>query len=354
MVVLYAEVGSFIVGFLNVIAKQTGKPIHIIEWDEKNNPTKYISTKYIASNSELLEFYPRSKFDKFLILNWLKERSPSIVLVSGWMDKDYLWACRKYKSLSSEVKIVALIDNQWLGTLRQYVGSLYFRFSYKKIFDYMWVSGKSQYSFAQNFGYSQDKILCNLLSADTAIFNEKSKFSKRFVFVGRFEKRKGIDLLIDSYNKLSKETQNEWPLILIGDSELNNKMANVDNSNISIIPFLQPNELKNELLKGGVGFLPSYKDQWGLVVHEFALLGYPLILSSGVGSASEFLIPGYNGFMFTKGSSDSLHKALVEITKLSLKDLEKFSERSVMLGERINSEISAASILSVHFLEILR
>ena len=111
-------------------------------------------------------------------------------------------------------------------------------------------------------------------------------------------------------------------------------------------PFLQPAALQSELQKGGVGCLTSHKDQWGVVIHEFALMGFPLLLSSGCGAATEFLIPGHNGFMFKSGDKNSLYQALINFTELSLDELQRFSEASTKLGERINPEISASSLLS--------
>jgi glycosyltransferase involved in cell wall biosynthesis len=113
------------------------------------------------------------------------------------------------------------------------------------------------------------------------------------------------------------------------------------------MPYLQKKELKVELQKGGVCVIPSNKDQWGLPVHEMALSGYPLIVSSAVGSASEFLISGLNGFKFKKGNVQSLYTALTKITSLSDEELNNFGIQSEMLGARINSNFSAASFLSV-------
>lgn len=93
-----------------------------------------------------------------------------------------------------------------------------------------------------------------------------------------------------------------------------------------------------------------YKDQWGVVIHEFALMGFSLLLGSGCGAATEFLIPGYNGFLFEKGDRNSLHQALKNFTELLTGELQKYSERRVRLGQKINTEVAAASLLSVIYL----
>ena len=100
-------------------------------------------------------------------------------------------------------------------------------------------------------------------------------------------------------------------------------------------------------MKGGVACLPSYQDQWGVVVHEYALMGMPMLLSSGCGAASEFLIPGYNGLMFNKGDINSLKYALQHFTEFCDAEIQQFGKNSAKLGMRINTEISARSLLSV-------
>ena len=50
--------------------------------------------------------------------------------------------------------------------------------------------------------------------------------------------------------------------------------------------------------------LPSLIEPWGVVVHEFASMGLLLLLFKNVGSGTEFLINGYNGFSFDPESSE--------------------------------------------------
>ena len=47
--------------------------------------------------------------------------------------------------------------------------------------------------------------------------------------------------------------------------------------------FIQPENLE-KVKNAGCFVLPSLKDNWGVVVHEFAAAGLPLIISDGVGA----------------------------------------------------------------------
>jgi len=346
IIYLWAEVTGYVMGALQELSQLTTQNIHVVYWDQKH----INSTKYSAESTEKIIFYPRSQVNEEDIYQLLVSRRPSIIVVSGWMDQGYIRACKRYKNFSPSVKVVAGIDDQWTGSLRQRVGSIYYQFFYRKLFDFLWVSGQPQFSYAQRFGYGINNILANGYSADNIIFNSKANLEKRFVFVGRFVKFKAIDLLVDAYCRLPLETQAQWPLVLIGDGDQRDLIYSKSNKNIQILPFLSPDDLKRELAKGGVACLPSFKDQWGVVIHEYSLMGMPILASNGCGAATEFLISGFNGFMFKKGSTDSLHEQLLRFTKLTSTELESFSDNSMKLSKKITREFSAHSLLSVLYI----
>lgn len=343
IVFLWAEVPGFLVSMLEELVLNFNVQIHLVHWDTKHAN----STRYKIEASASIKCLARSEVSNNSIYQLLKVTKPKVIVVSGWMDKGYVAACKKYKKEEPTVRIVAGIDDQWLGTIRQKFGRIYYYFNYRKIFDYMWVAGKPQFSYAQHFGYSTERIISNLLSADTKLFQRSELFTRRFVFIGRFDPVKRLDLLIKAYCELPQDVQQKWPLCLIGDGEEKQKLLNGINPNVEVLPFLQPKELRDEMLKGGVGCLMSFKDQWGVSIHEYALMGYPLLLSSGCGAATEFLISGYNGYLFEKSCYISLSKALSRFTQLSDEQLILFSKRSTVLGQRITSELSAASLMSI-------
>jgi glycosyltransferase involved in cell wall biosynthesis len=342
IVYLWAEITGYVHAVLSYLAQQVDA-VDVVHWDRKG----INSSRYESWDGPRLRFYGRTVADDDRILAILEERKPAIIVVSGWMDAGYIAVCRKYKRTNEKVKIVCGIDDQWTGSLRQYIGILYYRLFYRKLFDYMWVSGAPQFSFAQRFGYGINTIVMNLYSADTSLFNERASICRRFLYVGRFIKIKAPDLLLSAYLKLPAETQKQWPIVFIGDGELKDALANNGNSNVLVLPFMQPHDLQKELLNGGVACMPSHKDQWGVAIHEYALMGLPLLLSSGVGAATEFLIGGYNGYMFHKSDMESLFSNLLCISKLTNSELEEFSKNSTKLGSRITVETSAYSLLSI-------
>jgi len=344
IVFFYTVVVHYVIAVIKALNKiDKSVKVILIYYDKKD----HCKSQYSLPEIDGVELVPRSSLNKHGLLDLLKDTNPQILYISGWVDKDYLWAAKKFKQRKTGMQVVAGIDDQWFGTIRQHLGVFYYKAFYSKIFDFFWVAGKPQYHYAQRFGLKHERIISNLLSADTEIFTGKCQVSKRFVFLGRFVAVKGINILIEAYNSLPVETKKNWPLVLIGAGPLKENLKSQWSSFINFMPFMQPAELREELSKGGVYCLPSLFDQWGVAVHELARNGYPLLISSSCGAATEFLISGYNGYLFKSGNVDSLKEKLLMISKLSDDKLETFSQRSVQLGNRINPEISAQSLLSV-------
>lgn len=344
IVYLYTSINGFVFSTLKAL-HQTGivKDLHLIY--RKKGATD--GNLFEAGDASWLTMIPRDAISDDGILDLLRQVQPDIVYVSGWMDKGYLRAISRYRASGGRTQVVCGIDDQWKGSLRQYIGRIYFRMFYRRLFDFMWVSGKPQYHYAQRFGYGHDRIISNLLSADSSVFSKMAEFSRRFVYVGRFAPVKGVDLLIDAYKTLPEAVQAAWPLVLIGDGSLRQEIEKHATPRVVVKSFLQPNELRVELMHGGVGCVPSYADQWGVVIHEMALLGYPMVVSSCCGAATEFLISGYNGYLFRSHDVNALRNVMMKIASLTDGELELFARRSRELGQRITPEHAAQSLLSV-------
>lgn len=343
IVYFYTYVAHYVIAILKAIKKiDPTIEITLVYYDKKDAR----KGPYKIPNLEGINIIPRSSLDKKSLFTLLVTKNPRIIYISGWVDKSYIRAAKKFKQQNKDVSIVTGIDDQWFGTFRQHLGVLFYKIFYSTIFDFFWVAGKPQYHYAQRFGLKSERIITNLLSADTEIFNSKCAVKKRFVFIGRFVEEKGLDILISAYNQLPQSVKTNWPLVLIGSGPLKADIESKHFQNISLLPFLQTEELKSELSMGGVFCMPSKREAWGVAIHELALFGYPLLLSSSCGAATEFLISGYNGYLFQSQNIESLKDKLIKFTQLTDEELELFSQRSLLLGRRITPEISARTLLS--------
>jgi len=111
--------------------------------------------------------------------------------------------------------------------------------------------------------------------------------------------------------------------------------------------FMQPGQLLQEVSNAGCLLLPSIGEPWGVVIHEFAAAGLPLIASDVVGAASTFLISGLNGYSFKANDPIALANRMYQIIRKSDQELHAMAVGSHELSQRITPQTSASNLLSV-------
>jgi glycosyltransferase involved in cell wall biosynthesis len=234
------------------------------------------------------------------------------------------WSYRGFNSLAKEVKtsgghVISLIDNSWKNNPRQWIGAIIYRLFYQKRFDAVWVPGNSGHQLCKFLGTPENKIYQGLYGASADIFQSGIQLSlrpKQFLFVGQLIPRKGIDLLVDAFNKFYQEFS-DWSLMVIGQGPLESTLKH---PGIVTQGFQQPPQIAKIMQRSRYLILPSYEEHWGLVVHEAALSGCGLLLSDQVGSAWD-LATQENGSMFKSGSSHELYMAMKRFASLTTEEL---------------------------------
>lgn len=342
---LYSEVMGYTLATIHELVK-SGVEVHVVHWDHKK------LTQYQHPAIDGVYFYRRSTMTVEQIGILARKLSPNITVVSGWMDKGYLSIARVLRK--NNLPVVVGLDGQWLQAPRQFVARIAGHLGLlSHYFSHAWVAGPYQYEYARKLGFVKSQIVYDLYSADITLFNrvyrssitrKEKAYPHRFLFVGRLESIKGLDVLIAAWESLSM-VRGEWELHLVGDGSLQSVLSKVPD--VVLKPFMQPDALIQEVKTAGCFILPSRGEPWGVVVHEFAAAGLPLLVSNAVGSAPTFLINGYNGFSFLKNDSVSLAKRMLEIIESSDASLRLMAQRSHELGQRITPELSAANLISL-------
>ena len=135
---------------------------------------------------------------------------------------------------------------------------------------------------------------------------------------------KGLKDLAEAWRSLGTERK-DWEIVFIGDGPLKPILLKLEQA--KTLSFMQPKELASEIEQAGCLILPSRTEPWGVVVHEFASAGLPLILSDKVGAGASFLIQGYNGYTFKAGNLKSLKNSMRKIIFSSDEELLMMSEK---------------------------
>lgn len=159
--------------------------------------------------------------------------------------------------------------------------------------------------------------------------------------MGRFVPVKGLQELLPAYEQLRKEGC-DWELELVGTGEMKAELTGMPG--IRLRDFVQPEELPNLAREAGAFVLPSRFEPWGVVLHEFAAAGLPMVASDACGAATAFLQDGKNGFLHTAQDTASLTDALRKIWKSTDPQLLEMGRQSVELSRAISPHTWAATL----------
>ena len=75
--------------------------------------------------------------------------------------------------------------------------------------------------------------------------------------------------------------------------------------------------------------MPSKKEPWGVVLHEMAIAGLPLLASRAVGAATKFIVPTKNGELL---KPETIAEEIKGSLKKSAEQLAHYSAKSHQLG----------------------
>ena len=325
IVFLYSELSDYTIKCLNFFAENNEeKKIHVIHWPvNKEAPFKFEFSSKVST-------YIKNDID---LTNLISKLNPDLLLISGWFDKDYFSLLKKhYKTLNT----VLLFDNYWEGTLKQIIGSFFFRKRYVKYFNSCWVPGNIHLKYGLKLGFKLDSIHKGFYATDLDFFskfylNEPSKIiPKRFLYVGRYLELKGVQELWNAF-ELFSEKYPEWELHCIGTGDLFEKK--IIHPKVFHNGFLQQYELDCFVKFKGVFIMPSHYDHWGVAVQEFSAAGFPIILSDKVGASCSFLRNGENGFIFKAKNSNDLLDKMIKIAETPQNKLVEFGKLSHELSK---------------------
>lgn len=273
--------------------------------------------------------------------------NPDVVFVSGWMFRKYHHLAKRLRA--GGAVLVIGNDTPWYGTLRQWAGAASSPFWLAPAYDYMWVPGASQYTFARRLGFPPSRIATGLLSADVVAFRQAEKPLqkpvKTLLSVGSFVSRKGMLRLYETFHQLVAAGLSGWELHLVGSGPQATVLKELPH--IRITPFVQPDKMPEIFAGADVFALASLREPWGVVVHEATSVGLPLLLSKHVGAAADFLETGKNGLAFDPLSSADLLQTMRQITAFPESQLRKMGAHSAELSHRYSPESWAEKLVQM-------
>ena len=342
IVFLYTELAEYFLACLEVVNPSEFE-VHVVHWPvNKEAPFEFRALDHI-------HFHPRETLEDAQLVDLVKQLAPDVLLTSGWVDKAYLAANQIMKG---KCPTVLLLDNHWKGNLKQQLARVLSKRLIHRYFSDAWVPGDFQEEFARKLGFGPGRIKTGFYCADTALFDgfyqERKALGtppKRLLFIGRYLEFKGIFDLWNAFTELHDEGFSEWELWCAGSGDLWEER--LEHPAIKHFGFVQPAELKELVLGSSVFVLPSHKEPWGVVVHEMAAGGLPMVCSSSIGAATRFVEEGKNGFQHIPADQASLKAALRKIMALSDGERAVMGAHSRTLAEALTPKHWSRTLASL-------
>lgn len=344
---LYTETAPYFMASVERLVKDHGVEAHIVRWPvNKEAPFEMKVANGIT-------VHERSDFNDTSLRRFANNLAPDIILASGWVDKTYLQVCRDARKRGAPT--VMCSDTAWRGGLKQWAAVGAARLWLHRTFSHAWVTGEAQAMYAEYLGFKRDRIKRGFYTADLDRFaplvkqfgvKKSAKFPHRFLCVARYIPSKGHQYMVEAFAELCDADQaGDWELWCIGTGELH-PLAH-EHPRIKHIGFVQADEVWKYMEQSGVFILPSLYEPWGVVVHEHAAAGFPLVLSDAVGARHRFLKEGGNGHCFIAGNKASLKKTFREVIATSDTELVAMGLRSTELAMDWGPKEWAATVMDL-------
>lgn len=172
-----------------------------------------------------------------------------------------------------------------------------------------------------------------------------------YIFVGRLVGDKGVNELVEAFDRLSKEFPN-IRLYLIGSFEakldpLKTTTLEMIHNNNQIIAFGQQNDVRPYLRASNIFVLPSYREGFPNVVLEAGAMGLPVIVTD-VNGASDAIINDETGYVIPKRNVEALYNAMKKLYLNSKIRNEMAIKSRQSIASRFNAPDVWNAVLSIY------
>ena len=332
---------GYIVHALNYLADNHDVHIDIVAYPVKSE------APFRFEFSRKINRFDRTTFSEGQIAKLIKESNYDLIFCGGWSDKEYLNAVAKNRNVPSLLGF----DKQWEGGLKDELRSIYLRLLVRRYFDFAFVPGLEQFQFAKRMGFRENEIKQGAYICETDRFSRvyekrihRNGEVRKWYYVGRYAPEKNVQVLCEAFAAWVSSENRKDELHCFGTGPLFD--SRIQHPQIIHHGFKQPAEMEQAMGDGDIFILPSLYEPWGVVVNEFAVAGYPLILSDKVGARTA-LLTEKNGWLLENNTSSGIMEVLQKVSKSTGQELKSMGEISRSLGLKLDAKQYADSILSM-------
>jgi glycosyltransferase involved in cell wall biosynthesis len=274
----------------------------------------------------------------------VRDFDPDVVFMWSWNGRGYRKVMQDQRGKALRV---LYCENFWWASPKQWLGRLTHRLYIDPLYDCAIVPGERAEWFARRLGFTPDRVIRGALSGDVAHFDrgprtgEELASHRQFLFAGRFVPHKSPDVLAKAYRQYREASADPWTLAVAGEGPMASEFDGIEG--VRRLGFLQPDDLVDEMHRSSCLVFPSQIDFYGVIVHEAAAAGLPLLVSEGAGVVSHYLQDGCNGWTTAPGNVTSLADAFARMEAAGPERLGTMSDNSRALARRMTPQIYATN-----------
>ena len=242
----------------------------------------------------------------------VSSHQPDIVVICGWHIPGYRHL--PYLPELGKARFIMGMDTPWQGKLRQRLAPLKLRGFLRRV-DRVVVAGERSWQYALRLGVGEDKIARGMYGINTdqllplhaQRLAQCGGWPRQFLYVGRYEPVKALDVLAKAYRIYRRNHADAWPLVACGAGP---DARFLRGAGIENLGFVQPADQPPIWRAAGAFVIASRFDPWPLVIVEAAASGLPILCTESCGSSVEIVRPYYNGLAAATDSPESFADAM--------------------------------------------
>jgi glycosyltransferase involved in cell wall biosynthesis len=272
------------------------------------------------------------------LVRQINEFAPDAVIMTSWNH------CKAYravmKSVPAGVVRILIMDNLWRAAPKQWLGRVTHRCYVDPVADCAMVPSDRTEFYARRLGFAAQDVIRGSLSADVDLFGspprsgEELASRRSFLYVGRLVEHKGADVLAAAYREYRGNTEDPWELHVAGAGPLDPLVRAIPG--VTMHGFVQPRQIAALMHTSSCFVLTSHIEPYGVVVHEAAAAGLPILCSDFTGAVPGMLQDGYNGWVVAAGEVSLWAEAMARMSALSPERLASMSDVSRAISTRLS------------------
>jgi glycosyltransferase involved in cell wall biosynthesis len=244
------------------------------------------------------------------------------------------------KAVPRDVVRILIMDNLWRSTPKQWLGRLTHRWYVQPVADVAMVPSQLTEWYARRLGFSASDIIRGSLSADVDLFASPPRTGaelaghRAFLSAGRLVWHKGADVLAAAYARYRELVTDPWDLHVVGTGPYEEQLRAIPG--VVMHGFVQPPQVAELMRRVSCFVLPSHIEPYGVVVHEAAVAGLPVLCTDFAGATAGLMQDSYNGWVVAAGDVGQWADAMARMSALPPERLTSMSDASRLIGARIS------------------